>query len=101
MWYTSLLEKDRLPDWLLRPAIRRLLRQRLREEDKGSPEAQQAYLAALIDQLRSSPIAVHPAAANEQHYEVPTSFYQYCLGRHLKYSCGYWKAGVTDLDTAE
>jgi cyclopropane-fatty-acyl-phospholipid synthase len=101
MWYTTLLENDRLPDFLLRPAIRRLLRQRLRDEDQGSPEAQQQQLSALIGQLKSSPIAVHTAAANEQHYEVPTAFYQYCLGRHLKYSCGYWGPGVNDLDTAE
>jgi len=101
MWYTSILEKDRVPDFLLRPAIRQLLRQRLHEEDKGSPEAQQAHLSALIGQLSASPIAVHTTDANEQHYEVPTKFYQYCLGTHLKYSCGYWKPGVSDLDVAE
>jgi cyclopropane-fatty-acyl-phospholipid synthase len=101
MWYASFLEKDRLPDWLLRPAIRRLLLQRLKEEDKGGPEAQQAHLSALISQLKKAPIAVETAAANEQHYEVPTAFYQYCLGRHLKYSCGYWRQGVSDLDIAE
>jgi len=101
MWYTSLLEKDRLPDFLLRPSIRRLLQQRLQEEDKGGPEAQQTHLSDLISQLSSSPIAIRADAANEQHYEVPTAFYQYCLGRRLKYSCGYWREGVTDLDTAE
>jgi len=101
MWYTSIVEKDRVPDFMLRPAIRQLLRQRLREEDKGSPEAQQAHLSDLIGDLSVSPIAVHTTDANEQHYEVPTAFYQYCLGRHLKYSCGYWRPGVSDLDTAE
>jgi cyclopropane-fatty-acyl-phospholipid synthase len=101
MWYTSFLEKDRLPDWLLRPAIRRLLVQRLKEEDKGGPEAQQAHLSALISQLKEAPIAVETTAANEQHYEVPTAFYQFCLGRHLKYSCGYWGQGVSVLDAAE
>ncbi len=101
MWYTSILEKDRIPDFLLRPAIRQLLRQRLRDEDKGSPDAQQAHLSALIEQLSTSAIAIHTTDANEQHYEVPTAFYQYCLGRHLKYSCGYWRPGVNDLSTAE
>jgi cyclopropane-fatty-acyl-phospholipid synthase len=101
MWYTSILEKDRVPDFLLRPAIRQLLRQRLRDEDKGSPEAQQAHLSVLLGQLSTSTIAVHTTDANEQHYEVPTKFYQYCLGSHLKYSCGYWRPGVTDLDMAE
>lgn len=101
MWYTPLLEKNRIPDILLRKAIRKLLHQRLREEDRGSPEAQQAHLMQLIDELKASPIAVSTADANEQHYEVPTAFYQYCLGRHLKYSCGYWRPGVTSLDKAE
>jgi cyclopropane-fatty-acyl-phospholipid synthase len=55
----------------------------------------------LIEELKNSPIAVNTVDANEQHYEVPTKFYQYCLGKHLKYSSGYWKDGVTDIDTSE
>ena len=39
-----LLEEDRIPDWLIRRRIRALLAQRLREEDKGDPEVQQAHL---------------------------------------------------------
>jgi cyclopropane-fatty-acyl-phospholipid synthase len=101
MWYHSLLEKNRIPDALLRLGIRRLLRRRLREEDKDDPEAQQAHLQALIGQLKSSPIAQHTDDANQQHYEVPTDFFRYCLGPHLKYSCGYWKPGVNSLDRAE
>src|SRR6201996_331652 len=103
MWYTSLLEKDQIPDPMLRYGIRRLLKQRLREETKATSETQQAHLAALIEQLRSSPIAVNTAEANQQHYEVPTRFFEYCLGRHLKYSCGYWLPGTAegDLDSAE
>ena len=56
---------------------------------------------SLIDKLKASPIAVNTADANTQHYEVPTQFYQYCLGKNLKYSSGYWKPGVTDIDTSE
>ena len=55
----------------------------------------------LVSELRSSPIAVNTVDANEQHYEVPTAFYQFCLGKHLKYSCGYWNAGVTDINISE
>ena len=95
------LERNLLPDPLLRLGIRRLLAQRLREEDKGSAEAQRAHLQALIEELRRSPIAIETAAANEQHYEVPTRFYQLCLGPCLKYSGALWPAGVTTLDEAE
>jgi cyclopropane-fatty-acyl-phospholipid synthase len=101
MWYDTLIEQNKVPDAVLRVGIRRLLKQRLREEDKGDPETQQAHLMELVRQLSESPIAVHTADANEQHYEVPTTFFQYCLGRHLKYSSGYWNPGVSDLDTAE
>jgi cyclopropane-fatty-acyl-phospholipid synthase len=96
-----LLEKNLLPDWLLRIGIRRLLRERLREENRGSAEAQQKHLLALVNELKQSPIAVETQAANEQHYEVPTRFYQLCLGARLKYSGALWPDGVTTLDAAE
>jgi cyclopropane-fatty-acyl-phospholipid synthase len=101
MWHDTLIEQDRVPDFMLRRGIRRLLRQRLADEHKGDTETQQAHLMGLVSTLSSSPIAVNTADANEQHYEVPTAFFGYCLGKHLKYSCGYWHPGVTDLDTAE
>jgi cyclopropane-fatty-acyl-phospholipid synthase len=101
MWYDTLVEKDKVPDFLIRRGIRQLLRQRLRDENKGGAEAQQKYFLDLVRELESSPIAVNTLEANEQHYEVPTAFYQYCLGKHMKYSSGYWKPGVTDIDTSE
>src|SRR4051812_636908 len=101
MWYDKLVENNQVPDVLLRQGIRKLLKQRLRDENKGGVEAQQAHLMQLIEQLKASPIAVNTVDANQQHYEVPTRFYQYCLGKNLKYSCGYWKPGITDIDTSE
>ncbi len=101
MWYDKLLEQNKIPDFLLRRGIRDLLKQRLKDENRGDVEKQQAHLMGLIAQLKESPIAVNTMDANEQHYEVPTTFYKYCLGKHLKYSCGYWQPGVTDIDTSE
>ena len=101
MNYDFLLEKDLVPDFLIRIGIRRLLRQRIREENKGSAEANTKHLLGLIEELKNSPIAVNTRSANEQHYEVPTEFYKLCLGKHLKYSSGFYKEGVTDLSTAE
>jgi cyclopropane-fatty-acyl-phospholipid synthase len=95
------LERNWLPDAVIRFGIRRLLAQRLREENEGSAEAQQRHLLTLVDELKRSPIAVETRAANAQHYEVPTRFYQLCLGRRLKYSGALWPAGVTTLDDAE
>jgi len=101
MWYNSLLEKNKIPDYFIRIGIRKLLKQRLQEEKKDNTEAQQIYLMQLIDELKASPIAINTQDANEQHYEVPTEFYKYCLGKYLKYSSGYWKKGVTDINTSE
>lgn len=96
MLLDSLLVKNKIPDFLIRIGIRRLLKQRLRDE-----EAQKNNLPKLIEELKNSPIAIETKVANEQHYEVPTQFYQYCLGKHLKYSSGFWKEGVNDIDTPE
>jgi cyclopropane-fatty-acyl-phospholipid synthase len=101
MWYDTLLEKNMVPDSLIRTGIRSLLKKRLQDENKGCTEAQQNHFMKLVEELKSSPIAVNTAEANEQHYEVPTRFYQLCLGKHLKYSSGYWKEGVTHIDKSE
>ena len=101
MWYDSLIEQNKLPDFILRIGVRNLLKQRLSDETAGDAEVQQQRFNELLEELRSSPIAIHTADANQQHYEVPTEFYQYCLGKHLKYSSGYWRPGVTDIDTSE
>ncbi len=97
----SLLESNVVPDAVIRAAIRRLARQRLREEDKGDPELQQQHFMSLLRRLQASPIAIATSSANAQHYEVPAPFYQLCLGPHLKYSCAYWPEGVRTLGEAE
>jgi cyclopropane-fatty-acyl-phospholipid synthase len=101
MWYDSLVEQNKLPDFILRLGVRKLVKQRLADELTGNVETQQQRFNELLEDLKNSPIAINTADANQQHYEVPTEFYQYCLGKHLKYSSGYWRAGVTDIDTSE
>jgi cyclopropane-fatty-acyl-phospholipid synthase len=97
----SLLEKNLLPDTAIRAGIRRLLKQRLKEEKKNSPDEQQEHFNRLIEICKSSPVAIETKAANEQHYEVPTEFYRYCLGPNLKYSSAYYRPGVHSLEEAE
>jgi cation-transporting ATPase 13A2 len=49
-----------------------------------------------VDLLRSRPIAIETATANEQHYEVGTGVLEACLGPRMKYSsCLYPKGGET------
>ena len=97
----SLLERDLLPDWLIRAGIRRLLAQRLRDEDKGDVEAQQQHLMQFVEELRQSPVAIATREANEQHYELPCEFFELVLGRHLKYSSCHYGPGIGSLDEAE
>lgn len=91
----TLLQKDLVPDAWVRMGIRRLLAQRIREET--ARYNREAYVA----DLKTRPIAEDTRAANEQHYEVPTMFYQRCLGRRLKYSGCLYPTGRESLDEAE
>jgi len=100
-WPLALLERDLIPDRLIRTGVRRLLRQRLREEDKGSPESQQAHLMTLIAQLKLGPVAIETSAANAQHYEVPARFFELTLGNRLKYSSALWLESTRTLNEAE
>src|SRR6185312_11072949 len=94
----ALLKKDLLPDWLIRIGIRRLLRQRLEEEESDDNEGKVRRFA---EELKTQPIAINTAESKEQHYEVPTLFYQKCLGPRLKYSSGYYANGNETLAQAE
>ena len=105
----TLLERDLVPDWLIRVAIRRLLRERLDGEQAPTVEAEQVRLSAFVEELRRSPVAIHTAEANTQHYELPPAFFDLVLGRHRKYSCCYYRladgadatVGGDSLDEAE
>ena len=101
MWYDSLLENNLIPDFLIRNEIRKLLTQRLRDEQHGDVEQNQFHFLSLFEKLKSGPIAVNTAEANEQHYEVPTEFYKYVLGKNLKYSSCYYDTGKESLSEAE
>ena len=63
-------------------------------------DAQAERHRSFVDQLRHSPVAIRPDAANEQHYEVPTEFYRHVLGPSMKYSCALW-SGASGLKEAE
>ncbi|MBU6182191.1 MAG: cyclopropane-fatty-acyl-phospholipid synthase family protein [Verrucomicrobia bacterium] len=97
----DLLAKNLLPDAVVRLGIRNLLAKKLREEDRGDAVAQAEALAAFVGELKQSPIAVKTAAANEQHYEVPTEFFQLVLGPRMKYSSGYWPREDTTFAESE
>lgn len=56
---------------------------------------------AFIQELKSMPIAIETKKANDQHYMIPTEFYQLILGPCMKYSCGYWPNKDTTFEESE
>lgn len=97
----DLCENGLVPDVLTRYGIRQLCRQRLVEENINDIEKADLRFRRMLEELRQSPIAIETAAANEQHYELPTRFFQLCLGKRLKYSSCFYKTGDETLDEAE
>lgn len=100
-WLIDLCERGWLPDALVRHGMRQFMRQRLRDEGAEDSELAGRRLQALLQDLRSSPIAIATDAANEQHYELPPAFFAAHLGPHLKYSCCLYPQGNESLAAAE
>ena len=74
----------------------------LSQQSHVSAEAAAARTQAFVDELRSMPVAIQTATANEQHYEVPTPYFLAVLGPKLKYSsCVYPKGDKSTLEEAE
>ena len=101
MFLDRLLEKNLLPDWLIRIGIRNLLAQKLKQEARGGVEAGQKRFADFVNELKASPIALKTKDANRQHYEVPSEFFKIVLGKRLKYSATYLPTEATTLDQSE
>ena len=97
----ELAERAVLPDWLIRFGMRRLMAERLRQEAAREAAEPGEPLRRFVKELRSSPIAIATDAANVQHYEVPSEFFQRVLGPRLKYSCCYWPRPDATLAEAE
>ncbi|MEM9401663.1 MAG: cyclopropane-fatty-acyl-phospholipid synthase family protein [Pseudomonadota bacterium] len=94
-------ETGLVPDSVIRAGIRRLLDRKQAEIEAGDVEFSSATLNDFVDMMNSSPIALVPELANEQHYEVPAAFFGYCMGEHRKYSCCQWDEHTGNLTEAE
>jgi cyclopropane-fatty-acyl-phospholipid synthase len=97
----SAVETGLVPDPVVRLGIRRLCRQRLDEQSRGTPAERHARLMAWVETCRRSDVAIHTDAANAQHYEVPPAFFERVLGPRMKYSCGLWPERGGDLASSE
>jgi|TARA_B110000263_G_scaffold130948_1_gene113885 cyclopropane-fatty-acyl-phospholipid synthase len=98
MWYNALLSRGLIPDFLLRRGVRSQGKQRLLMMEKSNPVKE---YNEFLKEASSGDIAIHTDDANNQHYEVDSEFFQYCLGKNLKYSSCYWNEDTSSLDEAE
>ena len=96
----QLAEKGYLPDFILKKVIKRILMSRLKEISNERSIKTDSKLD-FFEKLKNSPIAISTNDANEQHYEVPASFFKYVMSDNLKYSCCWYESESNDLMQAE
>lgn len=97
----SWTERGLVPDAAVRAGIRRLVADRRRELESGSPEQRLERKLALVEEMRRAPAALHIEEANKQHYELPPEFFSSVLGARAKYSGCFFGPGINSLDEAE
>ncbi len=90
----SLAESGFIPDTLIKIATRFISNRRLNEQSVDD------YKDMIITELSKGAVAEKTHDANEQHYEVPPEFFNYVLGKNLKYSCALFD-NANSLDDAE
>lgn len=86
---------------IYRRGIRHELQDRLNTLTGGTLEKAYVSKMALIESLRSRPIAENVEIANKEHYEVDTVVFEHTLGERMKYSSCFYPTASTSLDQAE
>jgi cyclopropane-fatty-acyl-phospholipid synthase len=95
----NVAESGFVPDAILRAGIRRLLRQRLKDQVH---ERERGFgVQTMASMMTDAPIATDTETANDQHYELPAEFFQLMLGPRLKYSSCLWDSPQGELADAE
>jgi cyclopropane-fatty-acyl-phospholipid synthase len=90
-------ERAPLPDPLLRMGVGALVAGARRRLASGAGQDEADFARAMGDQ----PVAIHPEAANAQHYELPEAFFGLALGPQRKYSSCLYGPGIDSLAEAE
>lgn len=90
-------ERAPVPDFLVQAGIRGLCAN-TRRSLAARPAGFEAGFAA---DMTKYPVALHPEAANEQHYELPPEFFALVLGPRRKYSSCLYPHGDEILAEAE
>jgi cyclopropane-fatty-acyl-phospholipid synthase len=92
-----LAERTPLPDFLIEAGIRGLCT----STDRALSEVSLGRDARFAAEMAQFPVALHPDAANAQHYELPPEFFSLVLGPRRKYSSCLYPHGDELLAEAE
>ena len=93
----SLFERIPLPDAASRLGIEFLVERTSRRLAAAEPDAAAKFARGMTRR----PIAENVEAANAQHYELPSAFFELVLGPQRKYSCCFYDDSTQSLAAAE
>ena len=77
----NFLAKGLIPDYLLRFGVKIILKNKIKNQQIPNIEKRQQEKIDFVNGLKKQPIAIKTAEANEQHYEIPSDFYELVLGK--------------------
>ena len=75
MRFEALLEKNLLPDFMIRWGARLITSARCKEITVKDVEKHRKEFLSYVAEPKKQPIATNTKDANEQHYEEPTEFF--------------------------
>ena len=101
MWYEFIIKKGLIPERAVRFLVRLLLKKYSRQVKSLSASRIREIQKLFIADSNEAEIALATKEANQQHYEVDTSFYENILGQSLKYSGSQWPKESISLDEAD
>ena len=97
----ELAEKGLIPDFMIRAGIVRNCENRLNNENVSNTEKVSLKKQSWIEQMKESPIAWFLKKQTSNIMKFHPHSFENVLGKHLKYSSGYWPDGVNSLDESE
>ena len=101
MWYETFIDNNLIPRPILQLLIRYFLHNKANTLKRQIDSSFNSTISHFIDYYSSGEIANETNSANQQHYEVPTEFFEVILGPRLKYSACVWSCESNKIDVAE
>ena len=101
MWYDFLVNYGIIPDRFLRYVLRSRLQSYSNMVANLEASKLEEVRGQFVTTCDASAIAIETDLANQQHYEIPTLFYEHILSKKMKYSGSFWNKDdvqINDVD---